>query len=628
MNLADKFIWEPLSKRVASRVRDPIVDGIRAEVAKTTSSDTLRKDAFQGYPYAPATGLPMGAQRYQYDYNHQGTQLRRKPQSNISFQILREFSTSYEVARACINARKRQITSLEWEIVPMDDMHAEDTMATNTKKYSDDITLVSEFFHGMGGPNVRFRNLLDMIIEDLIVLDAVALLRKKTVAGDLMYVTPLDAATIKLVVDEFGNTPEPPEPAYKQIIRGAITAEMTTNELIYDMMNPRSSTPYGLAPLESLIVIVSSALRGNLFNLNYLTDGNIPEGIMSMPADWSPQQIKEFQEVWDAYIAGDARAGSRLRFTPGGPGVGYTPTKKRDEMAFGEFQQWLMLCTCAMFDIQPQEIGFTLHHSTKANASEQGNIQTRRGILPTTNVIREIFRDIIHQDLGFPHLDFAFRGMEDRDVLLEAQATQVEIFTGVKTVDEARADKGLDPLGITEPFVIGNPSFLKSAMESEKQQAENPEGSTPITTTATVNDDGTADAPDNGSSSLMDPAQNGGPANQSGDSMNQKASAIDLMNELRKFQVLTVRRLKDGKTPRAFKSNYIDPEVLHDLNSQILKAKIPSEVRDIVSEYKKGIDLDKQVAMLELKETLAKIAGESKEDLALKQAITGALNAT
>ncbi|HWZ65622.1 MAG TPA: phage portal protein [Patescibacteria group bacterium] len=623
MNLAEKLLWTPLANKVASRVQAPIITGIKEEVAKSAANGELRKDTLQGYPYATATGKPMGAQRYQFDYNHQGTQMRRKPNSNISFQILREFSTSYEVARACINARKRQITSLEWEIVPMDDMSSENTMAQNTKKYSSDITLVSQFFNELGGPGVRFRSLLDMIVEDLLVLDAVALLRKQTVGGDLMYLSPLDAATIKLVVDEFGNTPEPPNPAYKQVIRGAVTAEMTTDELIYDMMNPRSSTPYGLAPLESLIIVISSALRGNLFNLNYLTDGNVPEGLMSMPADWSMTQIKEYQEVWDAYIAGDARAGSRLRFTPGGPGVGYTPTKKRDEMAFGEFQQWLMLCTCAMFDVQPQEIGFTLHHSTKANASEQGNIQTRRGILPTTNVIREIFRDIIHKDLGMPHLDYAFRGMEDRDMLMEAEARQVDIFTGFKTIDEARSDEGLDPLGINEPFVVGNPSFLKSAMVSEKEMAENPTGEPTTPAGSTANDDGTADAPDSGSANSQDPAQQSDSTDSS-----QKATAIDLMNELRKFQMLTIKRLKDGKSPRMFKSDLIEPSVLNDLNSQVLKAKDISEVREIISEYKKEIDLDKQVAMLELKETLAKIAGQSDEDLALKQAITGALNVT
>lgn len=620
MNLVDRLIWDPISKKVATRVKDPVVEGIRAAVEQNKE---LKKDAFQGFPYAPATGMPIGVQRYQFDYNHQGTQMRRKPQSNISFQILREFSTSYEVARACINARKRQITGLDWEIVPLDEGKSSFETKQNAVKYADDITLVRNFFLGMGGPNVRFRNLLDMIIEDLLVLDAVALLRHKTKGGDLMYLTPIDAATIKLVVDDFGNTPLPPDPAYKQVIRGAITDELTTDQMIYDMMNPRSSTPYGLAPLESLIIVVSSALRGNLFNLNYLTDGNIPEGIMSMPQDWSPQQIKEFQEVWDAYIAGDARAGSRLRFTPGGPGVGYTATKKRDEMAFGEFQQWLMLCTCAMFDIQPQTIGFTLHHSTKANASEQGDIQTKRGILPLTNFLRETFRDVIQKELGFPHLDFDFRGMEDRDALQEAQAHQVEIFTGLRTIDEIRKDEGWDPIGIDEPFVVGNPSFLKAAMESEEQQSEEPvssnEDGTGQDTTAIATDDGDASKPDDsGGTATTDPAQENVSVRDAGDSMNQKSMAIDLMHELRKFQTYAINRRREGKSLRTFESEIIDKSTLDDLNDQLQKTTTPTEVKTVLNTYRSDIRLRELVAAEELREALNKVTSSVNQPLSLQ----------
>ena len=620
MALIDRFIKPTIDKRVREENTKLIKTLVEKGVIKENDPNILelyKADAggFGGYPYNPAVGMPAGVQRFQFDYNHQGNQLRRKPMSNISFQILREYSTTYEVARAAINARKRQITNLDWEIVPLDQSGDKAEYKANQKKYANDIALVSEFFDNIGGPSMRFRKFLDTIIEDLLVLDAVALMRNKSKGDDLLGLTPIDAATIKLVVDQFGNTPEAPEIAYRQIIRGACTAELTTDDLIYDFMNPRSSTPYGLAPLETLIIVVSSALRGNLVNLNYLTDGNVPEGFYTMPESWSMQQIKEFQEIWDAYIAGDPRASSRLRFMP--PGT-YTPAKKVEDMRYEKFAEWLMLCTCALFDVQPQEIGFTQHQSTKANAQEQGSIAVKRGVLPMANFLREMFRMIIQQDLGFKNLDFKFIGIEDRDELQEAQARMTRITSGFTTVDEERQQEGLDPLGVDQPFVVQQPTFLVPELQAEMQSAQNPQ-QPGAPTGAEATTDGNADVSDEtstganaGTPAKPDAVDNSATNNpqtvDAGNNMNQKsADPIQLSNELRKFQTYAVMRVREGRQLRPFDSNLIDKDTLMDLNKSIMEAKSEDEVKKAINSYRDDIRLRELVAAHELKEALSKV---------------------
>src|SRR6185437_9976695 len=97
------------------------------------------------------------------DYQNNDMNMRRKPQSGISFEIMRQFSITHEITRACINVRKREITQLEWDIVPVNQEDKTD--------YSAQQELLNEFFKNLGGYKVRFRKMIDMIVEDLLALD-------------------------------------------------------------------------------------------------------------------------------------------------------------------------------------------------------------------------------------------------------------------------------------------------------------------------------------------------------------------------------------------------------------------------------------------------------------------------
>ena len=616
--LIDRLL-NPLEKRLAARIQQPIIDGIpeavKSALAEPTGPEALIKSSIDTLAYqVPGAGV----RRYQFDYSNQDMNLRRKPQSGLSFQLLRQFSVTHEVTRICINARKRQITQLDWDIVPVD--------ADDKTSYPEKDMLI-EFFKNLGGYKVRFRSVMDQIIEDLMALDAVALYRIRNKGGAPLYYIPLDAATIKLRLDEMGNTPEPPEIAYKQIVRGQIVAELTTDDLIYDMMNARSASPYGLAPLESLIIIVSSALKSNLYNLNYLTDGNIPEGIIQLPESWSATQIKEYQEVWDAYLGGDARATSKIRFVPAGNG--YTPTKKREDMAFNEFNLWLMKVTCSMFDVQPQEIGFVEGQATRANAAEQGYIQTRRGMLPLVNFLQELFTDIIQHDLGIEHLKFSYLGIEDKDDVQESQAIQGRIFSGVTTVDEERKQLGYDPLGIDRPFVVGAGATLLDTLLAGPQVAPgNPNDGVNAAGTDTAgvqhNDDGSSSqkSPNDLGQNTTQNAKPEGTSNITGNRSTEAAGHGDMSNnpnaksadpvlqvadELRKFRVYAVKRAKEGKQIRPFESTVLPKATVDDMNAKLANYQSVEDVRKVISEQMQDHQVRFIADLTKLRSELAKV---------------------
>ena len=353
---------------------------------------------------------------------------------------LRKLSVIYPVARACINYRSSQITQLGWTVIDEKGNKGPDELLNQLRKP----------LFGM-----RFRTFLDKITDDLLTLDAVAIYKKRNRGGGVIGLMPIDSGTIRVKVTDTGEVPEPPAIAYEQIIRGQIVAQMTTDDLIYDMINPRTNSAYGLAPLESLIMQAASALRADAYNIAFLTEGNVPEGFIYLPPEIAstPEQIKQWQTWFDAFYAGDVNLMRRLKVMPGDSK--YESIKKPDDMSFKEFQQWLLMVTCAVFGVPPQAIGFT-YQTNRATAEVQFALGEDRGLMPLANFFKDLFDDII-VELGFPEYTFKWTTLDKKDRLREAKIAEIMIKLGVMSGDEWRAEDGRPTIGMEHMIFAKSP---------------------------------------------------------------------------------------------------------------------------------------------------------------------------
>lgn len=563
---------------------DKLVEAkIKAQMPELSKEITSHIDEAFSKAASPSDTNPAGKpgmMRYQLNPALQQNSVysRQKPDSNVPFDVLRRFSVAHEVSRAAINYRKRQLAGLEWDIV------AEDH--EDTADYTAQIKEIKKFFKGVGGRANRYRKFIMRETEDILVLDAISMYKQNTRGGKLFTLLPIDPTTIRLVVDGTGNTPNPPETAYKQVIRGKVVAEFTSDEMIYDMMNPRTNSPYGLAPIESLMIVVQSSLKAGLANMAFLTEGNIPEGFFGVPDGWTPQMIQDFQENWDAVMAGDETATAKLRFVPDGA---YQPAKKMTDMAWQEFNEWLMKVTCAMFDVPPTEIGFT---SNKGGLGDKGANKVQqdaaesRGLVPLAEFFAEIFTDIIQNDLGFEGLCFSFVGLkEDEDAMVQAQVREVQIRSGQRTINEIRTDDGLDPdpspLADKLMITTGTPTFLETQEEIDAKQEE--------------------------AQAIAGNDQNEEPAKE--DTPDNTQKMVSLVTELRKFRKMAVARKKAGKTYRPFESAILPDSVVGEMNSRVEKCADVSAVRDVVSEYMQDYQIEFLADVIELNAGIKKVVG-------------------
>lgn len=516
---------------------------------------------------------------------------RTKPGSTngIDFATLRRFSVQYDVARAAINRRKRQLNALEWDIVNAESDDQTDNGAI--------IKQVKKDFKSIGGYKVRFREFIDTLVDDLLVLDAMVMYKRPNVGGGLYSLEPVDAATIVLELDDNGGTPMPPDTAYRQIIHGKEVATFTADEMYYEMMNARTYTPYGLAPLESLVLGVTAALKSDIYNVHLLTEGNIPEGFFGVPETWTPDQIKEFQALWDAALSGDTRAMSKLKFVPSGKGAtGYTPAVKPEDMRYKELQDWLMHKTCMLFEIPPNELGFT-DSVNKSTGEVQADIAVDSGLRPLAEFFQEIFTDVIQADMGYENLAFKYTGLEFFDERGAAETNEIRIRSGQATVDEVRMEQGMKPLGVDKPFVLGNPTFIDA--ESQKTRAEAAAALTSLASGGSKEDDEEEDPKED------EPAEGDVPAEQKEKSAEQ--NHVQLVTELRAFRKYAVNRVKAGKSLRAFKSEVLPQNVVDEMNTRLSKAADADAVRSIFKEYMQDYQVTFLAEVTNLRKGLSKV---------------------
>lgn len=377
--------------------------------------------------------------------------------NSVDWPVLRSLSVNHETTRAAINVRKREIIQLGYEVVDVND----ETDPTATAKQRE---TAREMLTNIGGEGVRFREVVDKMIEDTLVLDACVFYKQRTRDGQLLRIVPIDATTIKLRVDESGLRPLAPDIAFEQWIRGSKTADLTTEDMVYEMMNPRSDNPYGLSPLESLVLTLDTSMRAMLYNLGYFSDNSVPQGFINVPEEWKVQQIKEYTEYLHALISGPK---AQAKIYPIPARAKYIPTSKPTDFAFKDLFDYLDRKVCMMFDVTPQELGLSLQQY-KENAEGQDKIQMRKGIKPLANFLSEIFTDLLRNELGFPNFAFKFTGLDARFTPEDAKTL---IPIGVVSIDEVRNDMGLAKLDV-DNFIITSQGVTPVDQIEENAQAD------------------------------------------------------------------------------------------------------------------------------------------------------------
>ncbi len=387
--------------------------------------------------FGPSQPLPPQAQTQAegraFDFPV-GYNLRQTPRSGeaVSFGQLRAFARGYDLMRLVIEKRKDQIESFDWEIVPKDPKG-------KTTGMEADIQRVTNF---MQRPDQEhdWAQWLRMQVEDLLVIDAMAIYPRPNRGGDLYGFELVDPGTIARKLDNTGRTPLPPDVAYQQILKGLPAVDYTSDTIVYTMRNPSTDRVYGYSPVEQVLMTVNIAMRRQLSQLDFYTSGNVPEALAQVPETWTPEQIAKFQLWWDSVMEGNMSARRKMRFMPSLKDIVF-PKKEtlKDEM-----DEWLARIICFAFSIPPTAF---IKMVNRASGEQMSDTAKEEGLMPILRFLESHLSRLIQRYLNAPNLRFQFKIVNRVDPVQQAAIDKIYVDIEAITPDEVRERSlTLDPM--------------------------------------------------------------------------------------------------------------------------------------------------------------------------------------
>ena len=340
------------------------------------------------------------------------------------------------------------------------------------------------------------------------------------------------------------------------------------------------------------------------------SEGNVPEGFVTVPRDIasSRDQLKAWQDAWDAMLSGDPRFQRKLKFMP--EGMAYDPVVKPSDMTFERFEKWLLLNTCSVMGVAPTAIGFNFetNRSTAETSFEAGK---ERSLFPTASFVKELMDRFIQEDMGFEDLEFNWTNINPTNRAEEAKVVKDLINSGLMAIDEWRLGENLKPTGAKDPFIMTpvGPMFVKSLVKQME------EGQLPILP-------------------YKPPAQAAAASTNAGEgamatpnvpqaNTKTKVSSTEIIDELRRWRKAAVNDLKFDRNFRDFKSDIIDDRTQMVIKKNLQAVKTKEDIEKVftpfISEEHKNV-----LSVINLYDEIDSIISNQPDQIALQsQTIAG-----
>ena len=409
-------------------------------------------------PQQPLQPLAQEAAGRVYDYMF-GQNLIYEPKQGrdegISFMQLRLAAEGCDIVRMCIETRKDQMAKLDWQIKPKDD----DLEPDNRCKQ------LTQFFQK---PD-REHNWLQwqsLILDDHLTIDAATLYVRRTRAGGIYAFEPMDGSLIKRLINADGATPDYPDPAYQQILKGMPAVDYNTDDILYRPRYISTNKLYGRSPVEQAIITINLAINRELSRLDFYTTGTIPEGFLIGPPDWTPQQLQDFQTSFNSAMAGNL---AKRRQAPVIPhGMSYEGIKT--EQLKDELDEWIARKVCFVFSLPPTAF---IKQMNRATAQSSAETAADEGIEPLKDWFRiTIMNEIIQNYMGYDDLEFSWVEEEEADPMVSAQIDTMLVDKGLLSANEVRMDRGYDPVEGGDLPMLATPTGFVPLTSYQDQMAQ------------------------------------------------------------------------------------------------------------------------------------------------------------
>ena len=460
----------------------------QAQVAQRLPRDPGDSAAFgPGVPLAPAAIDPLQPwgrpqpRRSEYDVSW-NLKLGQRP--NVPFDVLKAIADQCDVVRRCIDIRKYGIQQQDWDIALTEEATSQimndysekspdKAKAIGAKHFQPQIRALKSFLEEPDPQNhLDWSEWIGNALEEHFVWDALSIYPIRTLGGQVIALRIIDGSTIKPLLDEYGNVPQSPYPAFQQILygfpRGEFTAssapdnEFLADQLFYRPRDVRSGSPYGNSATEKSLQAANLWMKRQRWLGAEYSDGVVGRADVYTDLTMNERDRQQREAQLNTTLSGNTAERQRYHLWPAGTKIEYAP--QIQEKYKSDYDEFLIKQIGSKFGVMPSQLGIispTYGFQGRAGSipGEQ-DISETLGDQPLEEWIRDVVNAILRQYLGMPkELTLAFSGGGiDEDAQVKATTQQLQVFSGLKTLNDCRAENGEELYRFPEadiPMIVG-----------------------------------------------------------------------------------------------------------------------------------------------------------------------------
>lgn len=260
-------------------------------------------------------------------------------------------------------------------------------------------------------------------------------------------------------------------------IKGLPWQNLDAYEFLYVPQRPTPQEPiYGYSEVNMIYVEILQGIKKMLYKLSFWDDGSIPQLMVTVPDNWSPEQLASFQAHFDFMMSGNIPFKSRVRFMPSNSKP-FDLKNANGELLKTDEDEWNTRLVCYTFSVSPQPFVKQMNRSTAESAAQEAE---EEGLHPLMSWVKTSLIDPVIQspNLGFGYDDCEFVWQPEPEVDAQKQMVVLTGYVkdGIVTPDEAREELNRGPLpngAGAEAVVItpNGPVPFSESLEANRQRA-------------------------------------------------------------------------------------------------------------------------------------------------------------
>lgn len=413
----------------------------------------------------------------------------------LSYEVLRSMART-NIIKAIVETRKEQISTF---LEPQKDKYSTGFIiqkkkkwlggdSTNDKISKEEENKINEIYDfilncgniGSSWSQDTFDVFVQKIMGDSLILDQATAEIIRDRSGRLSTFFAVDAGTIRVAdsyeqddykrgeVEINGYTP-----TYVQVYMNKVLAEYYPWEMMFGVRNPSTDirlNGYGKSELEDMIQTVTAILNADFYNSNFFKVGSAPKGILRYSGNINPNTVDDFRKQWVAQVAGV----NNMHKIPliNADKLDFINTQQSNkDMEYSRYQEFLIKISCAMYKIDPSEIGFPMQGSADSKPMFEGSGEQRlkyskdKGLKPLLKKLQFWLNKYIVSQLD-PNYELRFVGIDGEMTAEQELEQDIKKLSSFDTLNDVRARRDLKP--IENGDIPLNPVYLQAMMMAQQ----------------------------------------------------------------------------------------------------------------------------------------------------------------